>query len=132
MATQSERRQEVSGYQRMVAKAAASERSLFASITGMPSQRPFAVRWWDGVDEQPVRPPAFTLRFTRPGALRSMLLPPSELGLAEAYLRSYLEVEGSLEAAAGYAAGAATAQPRPKLRHVARRGPRWHGSLARA
>lgn len=103
MATQSERRPEVSGYQRIVAKAAASERSLFAAIAGLPSQRPFAVRWWDGVDEQPVRPPTFTLRFTRPGALRSILLPPSELGMAEAYLRGDLEVDGSLEAAAGYA-----------------------------
>ncbi|MFL5991488.1 MAG: hypothetical protein ACJ73W_05780 [Rubrobacteraceae bacterium] len=39
----------------------------------------------------------------RPGALRRMLLPPTDLALGEAYLRDDFDVEGDIEAAKGLA-----------------------------
>lgn len=64
------------------------------------ADRNFAVRLWNGT----VLPPAggssqFTLLLNHPGALRRMLLPPSDLALGEAYVRGDFDVEGSLEAA---------------------------------
>jgi cyclopropane-fatty-acyl-phospholipid synthase len=69
-------------------------------LFGPAGQRAWAVRFWDGSTELPDRPPRFTLVLRRPGALRRMLLPPSELALGEAYLREDIDLEGSAEAAA--------------------------------
>lgn len=44
-------------------------------------------------------PARFTLVIRHPDALRSSLLPPSELALGEAFIRGDLDVEGDLEAA---------------------------------
>jgi cyclopropane-fatty-acyl-phospholipid synthase len=71
-------------------------RDLFAGY----GPRDFAVRLWDGstwrADEgEPVR---FTLVLRHPGALRAMLLPPSELALGEAYLYDDVDIEGDVEA----------------------------------
>jgi cyclopropane-fatty-acyl-phospholipid synthase len=55
------------------------------------------VRLWDGrrwPDDEP-RPTTILLR--HPGALRSMLLPGTEVGLGEAYLYDDFDVEGNLE-----------------------------------
>jgi cyclopropane-fatty-acyl-phospholipid synthase len=71
---------------------------LFGPVKG----RHFAVRYWDDTVDQP--PPgvlsAFTLVIRRPGALRRMLLPPSELSIVEAYLFGDIDVEGDLESTA--------------------------------
>ncbi len=76
-------------------------RAVLADLFGPPDRRTFAVRLWDGSTDSP--PPGQASRFTlvlrRPGALRRMLLPPSELALGEAYLRDDFDVEGELEAA---------------------------------
>lgn len=78
----------------------AAARAITARIFGDPGSRAFALRYWDGSEERgTVAPPPFTLVVRRPGALRRVLLPPSELALVEAYLRDDLDVEGSLEAA---------------------------------
>ena len=55
------------------------------------------VRLWDGTrwPDDGVRPTTIVLR--HPGALRSMLLPGTELALAEAYLYDDFDVEGNLE-----------------------------------
>jgi cyclopropane-fatty-acyl-phospholipid synthase len=66
---------------------------------GPPARRSFALRLWNGAEEAPSQPARFTLILRRPGALRRMLLPPSELAIAEAYLRNDFDVEGDLEAA---------------------------------
>ena len=71
---------------------------LFGPVRG----RSFAVRYWDGTVETPPtgRGPAFTLAINRAGALRRMLLPPSELSLAEAFVYGDADIEGDIEHAA--------------------------------
>jgi cyclopropane-fatty-acyl-phospholipid synthase len=76
------------------------------ALFGPPAQRAFAVRFWDGsVDLPAPEQPQFTLILRRPGALRRMLLPPSELAITEAYLRDDYDVEGSMEALTNLANG---------------------------
>ena len=77
-------------------------RRVLADLFGPPAARPFAVRLWDGSVDAPVsaRRAPFTLVVCRRGALRRMLLPPSELSIIHAYLRGDLDVEGDFEAAA--------------------------------
>ena len=62
----------------------------------VPSGRTFALRFWDGTVEGPKASfePDFTLVLRRPGALRRMLLPPTDLALGEAYLHCNFDVEG--------------------------------------
>jgi len=61
----------------------------------------FAVRLWDGTiwPADSAASPAFTLTLNHAGALRQMLLPPSELSLGEAYVYGDFDVEGDLIAA---------------------------------
>jgi len=75
-------------------------KSVLATLFGAPARRRFDVRYWEGSVE-PGNPDdrAFTIVFTRPGALRRMLLPPSELSIVEAYLSGDVDVEGDLSAA---------------------------------
>jgi cyclopropane-fatty-acyl-phospholipid synthase len=72
---------------------------------GPQAGRPFAIRYWNGFTEPGVggSPPPFTIVVRSPGALRTALLPPSEVVVGEAFLRGDLGVEGSLEAAASLA-----------------------------
>lgn len=65
----------------------------------VPARR-FAVRFWDGTVDEPVEAPRFTIVLESPGALRRMLLPPSELSLSESYIFGDVDIEGNLEAAA--------------------------------
>lgn len=65
----------------------------------VPARR-FAVRFWDGTVDEPVEAPRFTIVLESPGALRRMLLPPSELSLSESYIFGDVDVQGNLEAAA--------------------------------
>ena len=78
---------------------------IVAELFGPSRDRLFTVRYWDGFEElSGAGPPRFTLVFRRPAALRRMLLPPTEMRLAEAFLRDDFDVDGDLEAAAGLAA----------------------------
>ncbi len=79
--------------------------SILSDLFGPPASRTFAIRYWDGSTESPgtVASPAFTIVLNHPGSLARMLLPPSQLSLAEAYVRGDFEVEGDMEAAAGLA-----------------------------
>jgi cyclopropane-fatty-acyl-phospholipid synthase len=75
---------------------------LMREVFGPPGHRPLAIRYWDGSSEGGVAGPVArcTLVLRHPGALRAMLLPPSELAFAEAYLRDDIDLEGDVEAAA--------------------------------
>jgi cyclopropane-fatty-acyl-phospholipid synthase len=77
-------------------------REITAEVFGPPSQRPFAIHYWDGSREPGAAGPfgPFTLLIRQPGALRAMLLPPSELAFSEAFLRDDIDFAGNLEAAA--------------------------------
>src|SRR5437764_12859125 len=57
------------------------------------------IRLWDGTMWPDERPHAVTLALKHPGALGRMLLPATEVGLAEAYLHDDFDVEGDIEAA---------------------------------
>jgi cyclopropane-fatty-acyl-phospholipid synthase len=76
-------------------------RLILADLFGPPARRAFAVRLWDGTYDGPaaMAAPPFTLVLRRPGALRRMLLPPSELAIGEAYVRDDFDIEGDIEAA---------------------------------
>ncbi len=73
-------------------------RRILDDLFGSPSRRDFSVRFWTGETEGPPDAP-FTLVLAGPGALRSMLLPPTERSLGEAYVFGDCDVEGDLERA---------------------------------
>ena len=70
---------------------------------GPPSQRNYDVRLWDGTVQRGGQSPAaeFSLFFTRRGALRRLLLPPSELTIVEAIISGDVEIEGNMESSMG-------------------------------
>jgi cyclopropane-fatty-acyl-phospholipid synthase len=86
---------------------AASERWLhvarqaIAELFGEPGERTFSIRYWNGELELPGGNvlPQFELILRRPGALRRMFFPPSELSLGEAFIRGDFDVAGDLERA---------------------------------
>jgi cyclopropane-fatty-acyl-phospholipid synthase len=80
---------------------------MLAALFGPSAERRFAVRYWDGTVDAPADfEPRFTLVLRRPGALRRMLLPPSELSVAHAYLFGDMDYEGDLESAIHIVQGA--------------------------
>ena len=74
-------------------------RRILVSLFGPPEARGFNTRYWDGTLERGAKASPFTFVVARPGALRSMLLPPSELSIVEAYLSGDVDIEGDLAAA---------------------------------
>jgi cyclopropane-fatty-acyl-phospholipid synthase len=79
-------------------------RHAAAILFGAPGTRPFAIRYWTG-DVEPSRTgvPSATVVIARPGALRRMLLPPSELSIVEALMSGDVDVDGDLESLIGMA-----------------------------
>lgn len=77
-------------------------RQIVSELFGLPAERDFAIRYWNGTDDQAAhrRQPGYTLVLRHPGALRNMFLPPGEKKLAEAFLHDDFDIEGNLEAAA--------------------------------
>lgn len=70
-------------------------------IFGRPDERGFDVRLWDGSihPSSSARRSDFVFIVAKRGGLRRMLLPPSELSIAEAYVRGDIDIEGNLESA---------------------------------
>ncbi len=68
---------------------------------GPPPERNYDIRLWDGTLQRGgVSPSAdYSLFFSRRGALRRMLLPPSELTIVEALISGDVEIEGNMESA---------------------------------
>ncbi|HET9013605.1 MAG TPA: class I SAM-dependent methyltransferase, partial [Gemmatimonadaceae bacterium] len=79
-------------------------RAICALVFGPVATRQFDVRYWDGtVEHGQMSATEFRLGINRPGALRRMLLPPSELSIVESYLSGDIDIDGELEAAMGLA-----------------------------
>lgn len=93
-----------SGRQQVIDPLVTSKKVL-DELFGPPADRSFAVRLWDGTLQAPSSDDQvpFTIAINRPGALRRMLLPPSELAIGEAFLRNDFDVEGDLEDATALA-----------------------------
>lgn len=74
-------------------------RKVVTRLFGSPESRDFSVEYWDGSTDPPGSwsETPFTLCFRRPGALRRMLLPPSELAITEAFVAGDVDIEGSAE-----------------------------------
>ncbi len=70
---------------------------------GPASQRNYDIRLWDGtVQPGGITPAAdFSIVFRRRGALRRMLIRPSELSIVEALISGDVEIEGNMESAMG-------------------------------
>ncbi|ARP71840.1 class I SAM-dependent methyltransferase [Streptomyces pluripotens] len=75
-----------------MADAASRLRRLAEQLLGVPL--PVRVRAWDGSQDGPPDAPALVVRNRR--ALRRMLFPPGELGLARAWVSGDLDIEGDL------------------------------------
>ncbi len=83
----------------------------------------YCVRLWDGTLWGKAERPRFTIVLKNPGALRELLLSPSELSLGEAYIYDDFDIEGDIEAAFEFVEGL-LAEPLPlsaklKLRALA-------------
>ncbi len=76
-------------------------RRILEDVFGPLAEGAYRVEYWDGTDDEPPAgsAPRFTLRLARPGALRAMLLPPTDRSVGEAYVRGDFDVAGSMEAA---------------------------------
>jgi len=70
---------------------------------GPPFERDYDIRLWDGTIQHGGASPSadFALFIRRRGALRRMLLPPSELSIVEAFISNDIEIEGNVESAMG-------------------------------
>src|SRR3972149_2758810 len=89
-------------------RAATQAVEVLTLLFGPP--RDYAIRLWNGavVGTAGSR---FVLALNHPGALRGMLIPPTDLNLGEAYVRNDFDVEGDLEAAIAAMVRAATTPP---------------------
>ena len=70
---------------------------LLDELFGAVGDRRVRFRLWDGTLWPDAGPCPATVVLQHPGALRAMLLPGHELGLAEAYLYNDFDVEGDIE-----------------------------------
>lgn len=75
-----------------------TSRRVLWELMGPPEERGLRVEYWDGGSDPPACAPA-TLRLRWPGALRRMLLPPTDLSVGEAYVRGDVDFDGDVEAA---------------------------------
>lgn len=76
-------------------------RKVLEAVFGPPGERSFRVEFWDGSIDGPdsAATSEFTLRLRHPGALRAMLLPPTDRSVGEAFVRGDIDIDGDLEAA---------------------------------
>jgi cyclopropane-fatty-acyl-phospholipid synthase len=80
--------------------ALSAARAVLEDVFGAVASRRFAVRFWDGTVDRPATKPRFTIVLESVGALRRMLLPPTELTLVESYIFGDVDIEDDIEAAA--------------------------------
>src|SRR6266568_1571624 len=99
-------------------------RRVLEDLFGRPEERPFAVRFGDGSQEMGRADARFTFVLKHAGALRRMLVPPTELSIIESYLFDDTDIEGDMEAAAALGDLVASRLSRKRdvlrvMRHVA-------------
>jgi cyclopropane-fatty-acyl-phospholipid synthase len=70
-------------------------------LFGAPDERRFDIRLWDGSVHRGTASERadFTFVIAKRGGLRRMLLPPSELSIAEAFIRGDIDIDGNLQSA---------------------------------
>jgi cyclopropane-fatty-acyl-phospholipid synthase len=78
-----------------VERAAGALRPL---LRALGDERDFAIRFWDGRTIRPAEgaAPRFTIVIRRPGALRRMFVPPTDLAIGEAFVHGDFDVEGDI------------------------------------
>ncbi|MGC8780945.1 MAG: hypothetical protein ACP5UQ_08790, partial [Anaerolineae bacterium] len=79
-------------------EAASRTLRILESLFDAESRQRVGVRLWDGTTWPDGASRPATLVLKHPGALRAMLLPGHELGLAEAYLYDDFDIVGNIEA----------------------------------
>ncbi len=89
-------------------RAAAQAVQVLTRLFGPPAD--YAIRLWSGAVVGAGGSPQFVLTLNHPGALRRMLIPPTDLNLGEAFVRGDFDVEGDLEAAIATMVRAVTAR----------------------
>ncbi len=70
---------------------------LLKDLLDEEATQTLSVRLWDGTAWPDDAPRPVTIVLKHPGALRAMLLPGTEVGLAEAYLYDDFDIEGDIE-----------------------------------
>ncbi|HWV57037.1 MAG TPA: cyclopropane-fatty-acyl-phospholipid synthase family protein [Longimicrobiales bacterium] len=86
-----------------------TSRAILADLFGPPETRAFGVRYWDEYEEAGATDsPPFTIVLAWPGALRQLMLPPTERNAAEAYVYGHVDIEGDVETAVATLAPAIT------------------------
>ncbi len=88
-------------------------RRILEELFGPVPTRSFSVRFWNETVDRPPDEPEFVLVLRHPGALREMLLPPTQAAMGAAYARGHVDIEGDMEAAAAVADRAAKRIRRP-------------------
>ena len=68
-------------------------------VFGTDAERSYDIRLWDGSIGRGTSAPRadFSLMVRRRGALRRMLLPPSELSIVEACISNDIDIEGNVD-----------------------------------
>jgi len=74
-------------------------------VFGAPFERTYDIRLWDETSYRGSASPRadFSLHIRRRGALRRLLLPPSELSIVEAFISNDIDIDGNVESAMGLA-----------------------------
>lgn len=77
-----------------IAEAREQTLQILANLFGTQGLRQVTICLWDGTLWPDATPRPVTLKLNHPGALRAMLLPGTEVGLAEAYLYDDIDILG--------------------------------------
>lgn len=106
-------------------------RSVYGKLASMSPEAAPRVRAWEGTEFGPADA-ASTVVLKTPGALRALMLPPSDLRAGEAYLDDDVDIEGDVIALLEWAAGLETLRRKPltawRLARQLRRLPAERGS----